>query len=391
MRCMTATSPSRFAATRAALRSWRKRTARPPGGPASASSPAGPGATNAAAGIHIARQDSTPLILFVGQIARDMREREAFQELDYRAVFGSIDEMGDRDRRSRPHPRAGLARLLCRDQRPARPGGDGAARGHAGRARRGGRRAAVRAGRDLARRRRHEPAAEAAVGGRAADHAARRQPLVGGGLRRGGALRRALRAAGRDHVPARAPVRSGASQLRRRSRHRAQSQAAGAGQGRRSSSCWWGDGSARCPRRATRCSTFRRRGRRWCMSIPASRSSAASTGRSLPINAAPTAFAAALEGLRAAEAKCAGAARRRAAHAEFLAWTDTADGRARCGQSRRDHRRPARQASRRCRDLQRRRQFLGLGASLSPLPALRHASSRRSPAPWATACRRRSP
>src|SRR5262249_36977096 len=50
----------------------------------------GPGATNASAGIHIARQDSTPLIVFVGQVAREMREREAFQELDYRAVFGSI-------------------------------------------------------------------------------------------------------------------------------------------------------------------------------------------------------------------------------------------------------------------------------------------------------------
>jgi acetolactate synthase I/II/III large subunit len=50
----------------------------------------GPGATNAAAGLHIARQDSTPLILFVGQIGREMREREAFQELDYRAVFGTI-------------------------------------------------------------------------------------------------------------------------------------------------------------------------------------------------------------------------------------------------------------------------------------------------------------
>ncbi|HYA05997.1 MAG TPA: thiamine pyrophosphate-binding protein [Xanthobacteraceae bacterium] len=50
----------------------------------------GPGATNAAHGIHIARQDSTPLILFVGQVARDTREREAFQELDYRAVFGSM-------------------------------------------------------------------------------------------------------------------------------------------------------------------------------------------------------------------------------------------------------------------------------------------------------------
>ncbi len=50
----------------------------------------GPGATNASPGIHIARQDSTPMILFVGQVAREMREREAFQELDYRAVFGSV-------------------------------------------------------------------------------------------------------------------------------------------------------------------------------------------------------------------------------------------------------------------------------------------------------------
>jgi acetolactate synthase-1/2/3 large subunit len=50
----------------------------------------GPGATNASSGLHIAQQDSTPLILFVGQITREYREREAFQELDYRAVFGSI-------------------------------------------------------------------------------------------------------------------------------------------------------------------------------------------------------------------------------------------------------------------------------------------------------------
>jgi acetolactate synthase-1/2/3 large subunit len=50
----------------------------------------GPGATNASPGLHIARQDSSPMILFVGQVERGMREREAFQELDYRAVFGSI-------------------------------------------------------------------------------------------------------------------------------------------------------------------------------------------------------------------------------------------------------------------------------------------------------------
>ena len=52
----------------------------------------GPGASNAMAGIHIARQDSTPLIMFVGQIDRSMREREAFQEMDYRAVFGPVSK-----------------------------------------------------------------------------------------------------------------------------------------------------------------------------------------------------------------------------------------------------------------------------------------------------------
>ncbi|MCB1884590.1 MAG: thiamine pyrophosphate-binding protein [Geminicoccaceae bacterium] len=50
----------------------------------------GPGATNAAAGLHVASQDSTPMLLLVGQVARGMRGREAFQELDYRAVFGTM-------------------------------------------------------------------------------------------------------------------------------------------------------------------------------------------------------------------------------------------------------------------------------------------------------------
>ncbi|WP_172300313.1 thiamine pyrophosphate-binding protein [Pseudoruegeria sp. HB172150] len=50
----------------------------------------GPGATNASAGVHVARQDSTPMILFVGQIARGHRDREAFQEVDYRAMFGPL-------------------------------------------------------------------------------------------------------------------------------------------------------------------------------------------------------------------------------------------------------------------------------------------------------------
>jgi acetolactate synthase-1/2/3 large subunit len=50
----------------------------------------GPGATNASPGIHIAQQDSTPMIMFVGQVTRDVKERDALQELDIRAVFGGM-------------------------------------------------------------------------------------------------------------------------------------------------------------------------------------------------------------------------------------------------------------------------------------------------------------
>ena len=50
----------------------------------------GPGATNAAIGIHTASQDSTPLILLVGQVPRNFADREAFQEIDYRRMFGQM-------------------------------------------------------------------------------------------------------------------------------------------------------------------------------------------------------------------------------------------------------------------------------------------------------------
>jgi acetolactate synthase-1/2/3 large subunit len=50
----------------------------------------GPGATQAAVGVHTAFQDSTPMILLVGQVASDQVEREAFQELDYRRMFGEM-------------------------------------------------------------------------------------------------------------------------------------------------------------------------------------------------------------------------------------------------------------------------------------------------------------
>ncbi len=48
----------------------------------------GPGATNAGIGLHTAFQDSTPMVLFIGQVASDQRDREAFQEVDYRQMFG---------------------------------------------------------------------------------------------------------------------------------------------------------------------------------------------------------------------------------------------------------------------------------------------------------------
>ena len=50
----------------------------------------GPGATNASVGIHTARQDSSPMIVFVGQVARGMAEREAFQEIDFRRMMGEL-------------------------------------------------------------------------------------------------------------------------------------------------------------------------------------------------------------------------------------------------------------------------------------------------------------
>jgi acetolactate synthase-1/2/3 large subunit len=62
----------------------------------------GPGATNAAVGVHTAMQGSTPMILFIGQIARGMKGREAWQEVDYRAFFGPLAkwaaEIDDPDR-----------------------------------------------------------------------------------------------------------------------------------------------------------------------------------------------------------------------------------------------------------------------------------------------------
>lgn len=52
----------------------------------------GPGATNAAVGVHTAYQDSTPMILFIGQVGKNFIDREAFQEIDYTHLFGKISK-----------------------------------------------------------------------------------------------------------------------------------------------------------------------------------------------------------------------------------------------------------------------------------------------------------
>ena len=110
----------------------------------------GPGATNAAHGIHIAQQDSSPLVMFVGQVARDMREREAFQEVDYRAVFGAMTKWTTEIDDPARVPEIVSRGLLHRREWPAWAGRRRHPRGHAGRAHCRRRRAALRAGRDLA-------------------------------------------------------------------------------------------------------------------------------------------------------------------------------------------------------------------------------------------------
>ncbi len=69
-----------------AAEAWGKLTGRP----GIVMATRGPGATNASAGLHIGRQDSTPMILLLGQVARRMRGREAFQEIDVKNFFGEV-------------------------------------------------------------------------------------------------------------------------------------------------------------------------------------------------------------------------------------------------------------------------------------------------------------
>ncbi len=193
----------------------------------------GPGATNGSGGVHIAQQDSTPMILFVGQVESENRGRDAFQEMDYRAFFGGMakwvaeinepDRMGEMVGRAfatalagRPGP---VVLSLPHDVLPMpskspdapfveaietapRPGGNG------------------RAGKAAGAKRKAIPDPG-------------RQPLERRGAGADGALRRTLRHSGGDQLPPRPSLRSAASQLCRRPGPGLKSQAGGAGEGQR--------------------------------------------------------------------------------------------------------------------------------------------------------------
>ena len=106
----------------------------------------GPGATQASVGVHTAYQDGTPLLLFVGQVPREDAEREAFQEIDYRRMFGPLAKwVAQVDQVERIPELTARAFRVATSGRPG-PGRARAARGRARRRRRRAGRLAVRAG-----------------------------------------------------------------------------------------------------------------------------------------------------------------------------------------------------------------------------------------------------
>ena len=155
----------------------------------------GPGATNASAGIHIAMQDSIPMILFIGQVASHAREREAFQEVDYKRLLRRHRQMG----RSRSTTPRAFPELVTRAFAVATSGRPGPVvislpEDMLTEPGRGARRPALHAGRNPSRRARDAAARGAARQGRAPLRHPRRHALE----RRGGrALRSARPKAGR--------------------------------------------------------------------------------------------------------------------------------------------------------------------------------------------------
>ena len=333
----------------------------------------GPGATNAAHGVHIAEHDSAPMILFVGQVERAMLGRGAFQEMDYRAFFGSGRQMGDaRSRARRRSPRSSSARSTS----PCRGGRDRSSsrcpRTCWSRPRTVADAPRVDGDADLARAHADGRTAEDAVERRAADRDPRRAGLDRARERRLRPLRRAVRPAGRRVVPPRQRLRRRARELRRRDRPLRQPEAQGADRegrprdaGRRPHV---GSGRAGlyavrhpraapatrpCPRRCAR-DRPQLSSRRWRSSPPRRNSAPRSKG----VHPPPS---------------IPWSAETRQARADYLAWSEQAPGQSRPGADERDHVRAAPPRSR--RDLHhRRRQLRHLGRTLPALPPDRAAA-----------------
>ena len=286
-------------------------------------------------------------------------------------------QMGDRDRRPGAPAGARLARLPRRDERPARPGRDRAAGGHADRDGERRRRPALRAGRDPSGARPDGRAAEAAVGGRAA-----RSPILGGSRWSAAAVQRFARFAERfelpvdcslpppDAVPGRPPLPTPAISASGRTRS--------------------------CSARIKEADLVLLVGGRLSempsqsytlLDIPAPRQTLVhvhpDAGRARP-RLSPASCRSTPRRPRSRRrskrvqppaAIALGASATREAHADYLAWSDPAavqhPGRAADG---RGHGASARDAAGRRHPLQRRRQLRELGAPLLAVPRLRHAA-----------------
>ncbi len=144
----------------------------------------GPGASNAAIGVHTAFQDSTPMILLIGQVGSDFVEREAFQEVDFRRMYGQMAKWVASIRPCRTRARIPESRVSLRHVRAQRAGGAGPARRHAHPDRGGRRHRPLPGGRGASGRRRHRETARAAGAGAAAAGDPRRKRLERQCLRR---------------------------------------------------------------------------------------------------------------------------------------------------------------------------------------------------------------
>ena len=162
----------------------------------------GPGACNASIGIHTAFQDSTPMVVLVGQVARHQIDREAFQEVDFRRMFGPLAKWVTQiDMAERVPELLNQAFQVAVSGRPG-PGRRRAAGRHAARPRRGRDDRTVQGRPRVSRYGRPRRIAPAARSRRAADRDGRRQRLERRGLRRHRPLRTGQRPARMLLVPA---------------------------------------------------------------------------------------------------------------------------------------------------------------------------------------------